>query len=387
MIPSIKLPECKSIIIRQMIISFLTEGVVREVLADDCSDVRVTAQALSAILSAQGTEETIIDVRDCGAAYRFLLPILSATPGSWLLTGTPRLLQRPIKPLVDVLQAAGADIRVQADGLHIRGHVMRAETISIDCRHSSQYASALLLSAPLTGLQRLYTEPAAMTSSSYVELTRQCMPYWVEMPGRPFERKAIGLAGDWSAALFWYAYALLHQQAFTLQNLSLDSLQSDAVIAQWFEALGICSRQVGSDILITPNGQRHTSPITLDVRNNLDTVPVMCMLATLMPLDILFLHTHNLRYKESDRGRQLSEQLSSWTDITLTDDQLHVHGRDHCANCLTGAPLKTHHDHRLAMAFLLAARPEDLDDTDCLTKSYPMLVPQLRHVEKHPSEY
>ncbi len=114
--------------------------------------------------------------------------------------------------------------------------------------------------------------------------------------------------------------------------------------------------------------------LVLDVRNNLDTVPVMAALAALLPADITFQNVQNLQYKESDRLHTLAEQLMPYAGIELSENEFRVIGKGQ--PLVAGAGLDTKHDHRLAMAFLLFPNAV-LSDTDCLAKSYPRLLGQL----------
>ena len=118
-----------------------------------------------------------------------------------------------------------------------------------------------------------------------------------------------------------------------------------------------------------------TPKMVLDVRDNLDTVPVMAVLASLLPVDITFQNVHNLRLKESDRLQAIATQLLPYSDIELRGEELHIVGK----GCPVDAHpvFDTHHDHRLAMAFLLFGSNATLNDTDCLQKSYPHLIQDL----------
>lgn len=376
----IELPECKSIAIRALVIHYVATGEVLPIGEESCSDVRVTAKALAVVRDhADADGEREVNVHDCGAAYRFLLPVIAATEGRWLLSGTPRLLQRPIEELVAVLQGAGADIAQRPDGLHIRGGRLHIEEATIDCERTSQYASALLMSAPLLGLKQLHITPDNVRSAGYIELTRRMM----ETRGIASPQGQRATEGDWDAALFWYAYALLHQQPVTLDNLSLQSWQSDTVIAEWFKTMGVGSRQAGEQIILTPTPSASLPVLTLDVADHPDTVPVMAVLAALLPADITFLRTRNLAYKESDRISHLAEQLRAFADVEVDEDSFRVAGRPDSRERMSGCCFRTWHDHRLAMAFLLAVEPENLDDTDCLVKSYPQLMRPLKDITNH----
>ncbi|MCR4826488.1 MAG: hypothetical protein K5882_06000, partial [Bacteroidales bacterium] len=213
MLYNIQLPYNKSLRIRKMVSEFVLRGTLSPVSDHDCHDVEIVFRALRTLSS--GYDETqnftslqwgtpslhpvVVDVEDCGAAYRFLMPLLAATSGRWLLTGTPRLLLRPILPLVDVLLGIGADIEKVEDGWLISGKQFRSvETchgaslqsgkidantddglsLTIDATQSSQMASALVLAAPLLGLRTLHLTTTDIPSLSYLRMTLACTRDW-----------------------------------------------------------------------------------------------------------------------------------------------------------------------------------------------------------------
>lgn len=413
----IQLPDNKSIKIREMVIAHVREGEIPPMTDADGRDVRVVWRALHTIKDSQRMAMdmvTVVDVSDCGAAYRFLMPVLAATPGRWFLTGTPRLLQRPIEPLVEVLRGIGVEIERVGDGWLIMGRslispvetrygtsLQRGNTetdtepdcglsLTLDASQSSQMASALVMAAPLLGLKTLRLTTTDIPSLSYLRMTLALTRDWpVEVPGVEVPGIPVGAHGDWSAALFWFAHARLHpENSYELSPLSLDSIQGDSAIHKWFRELNVsvscgdennkgdaesrispksCIEIVAKPLEIKPR-------MVLDVRDNLDTVPVMAALAALLPADITFQNVTNLRFKESDRLQALTEQLAPYAEIGLSDNELQVNGKGE--PIAAGAGFDTLHDHRLAMAFLLFPNAE-LNDTSCLSKSYPALQTQL----------
>ena len=368
-----------------MVKSFVIRRTLLPFSEADCHDVRVTGRALRTVLAAAATSKPglcTVDVEDCGAAYRFLMPLLALTPGQWLLTGTPRLLQRPMAPLASALQGIGADIRRVENGWEVHGKQLRAEALDIDASLSSQMASALVLAAPLLGLHSLHLKSTDIPSLSYLRMTLACMKEFpVAVKGVALPETPAGAMGDWSAALFWFAYACLHREnKYVLSPLSLESLQPDSIIAVWFNELGLVISSENSNIVIRADAPSRAVRLSLDMRDNLDTVPVMAALAALLPADITFRNVGNLRYKESDRLQALVTQLSPFAGITLCDNVLHVVGKGRTAETLP--EFDTFHDHRLAMAFLLFGPDARLSDTECLRKSYPGLLRDLFLVER-----
>ena len=376
----IQLPDSKSIKIRQMMVAHVHGRELPTVSERDSHDVWVTRLALSTVkaaLESCSSEECVVDVEDCGAAYRFLLPLLAVSPCQSLLTGTPRLLQRPVEPLVEALLKIGADIQRTDAGWRIHGKPLKAKEMSIDASLSSQMASALVLAAPLLELKTLHLIPPHIPSMPYLQMTLACTKdYPVEIPGVTVPEGPVGATGDWSAALFWFAHARLHpENQYRLSPLSDKSIQGDSVIYKWFKELNASISTDSLSMIIHAEPLSKKPKMVLDVQHCLDTVPVMAALAALLPADITFQNVTNLQYKESDRLHALAEQLSPYAEITLSDSTLRINGKGALTN--TNLHFDTHHDHRLAMAFLLFGPSAVLNDTDCLRKSYPGLMEEL----------
>lgn len=377
---TITLPHCKSLLIRQLVLHFVETREVMEVSPDECSDVQVTRRALLTLHDTTGNADaTVVDVADCGAAYRFMMALLSVTPGQWRLTGTPRLLERPVEELVEVLRGIGANIRRGSDGWLIEGKPLRAETLTVNCSRSSQFASALLLISQVIGLKTLHIVPADAGSLSYVRMTLACLKEKVEVPLLPTIPGHLGMPGDWSAAVFWYAMALLHpEDEYELVGLSLPSIQGDAVVAEWFASLGVTSRPTDRGVRVCRSNQICAPARKFDMTDCPDLVPVMTALACLLRADFTFFHTRNLQYKESNRIKMLYEQLLPFSEIfDIEEDSFRVKGKSQSDWPSLPHPFHTYYDHRLAMAFLLFGKDAILDDVKCLRKSYPGLMSSL----------
>ena len=377
---TITLPHCKSLLIRQLVLHYVETGEVMEVSPDECSDVQVTHRALETMRQAEGSATTtVIDVADCGAAYRFLMALLAVSPGQWRLTGAPRLLERPVEELVEVLWRIGANIRQDSDGWLIEGRPLLAETLTVNCSRSSQFASALLLISQIIGLKSLHIVPADAGSLSYVRMTLACLKEKVEVPLLPTIPDHLGMPGDWSAAVFWYAMALLHpEDEYELLGLSLPSIQGDAVVAEWFASLGVTSRPTDRGVRVCCSSQICAPARKFDMTDCPDLVPVMTALACLLPADFTFFHTRNLQYKESNRIKMLHEQLMPFAEIfDVEEDSFRIKGKPRADWPSLPHSFHTYHDHRLAMAFLLFGKDAILDDVQCLRKSYPGLITAL----------
>ena len=397
----ILLPISKSLYIRKLIYEFVERNEVGNIPVESPSDVQVVYEALVAISQSQNrgemvTSPVVIDVRDCGAAYRFLMAVLAVTPGQWLLTGNERLLQRPIEELVKCLRSIGADIQWHRDGAFVYtndksgcwsicGKNLHASELTIDCHQSGQFASALLLIANRIGLKTLHILPENPPSASYIQLTKAVVNGDVDLAKG-------GLWADWSAAVYWYARLLLERKgSYVLSGLDLGSIQPDVLLAKWFAQWGVESRQEAEGVVVSVDETlvKPQEVIALDMSQNPDLVPVMACMACLWPQKMVFNGVANLKYKESDRLKIIQEQLSPFATIALNPyngiegNQLMVdpiNGRDGACTVSTNDikndvdfVFDAHNDHRFVMGFsLFAVRGKVLiKDFDSVRKSYP----------------
>lgn len=363
----IALSPCKSICIRTLVLQFLNGKPLSPVPDDAPADVVTTHAALATIQQhlEDGDAEVKVDAHDCGAAYRFLTAVLAITPGKWWLTGSERLLQRPISSLVKALQSIGAEISETTDGLHIQGKQLHAEEIAIDGSESSQYISALLLIAKKIGNPEIKYDKSQQRSLTYVRMTETIIRQFYAGDEVAWEK-------DWSAAIFWYAYVVLGgAKSLLLKDLQLPSLQGDAIIAQWFNAFGASTKVTAEGVVIRKEHENLLEEATLDVRQHIDLAPVLVAMASMMPMKLTLTGVQNLNLKESKRKDFLVQDLQDVATIFSPDeDTLIVEGHPQKVGELH---LSSHQDHRLVMAYrLLALRHKVIiDNADCVDKSYP----------------
>ena len=311
-----------------------------------------------------------IDCQNAGTVLRFLATALSFRPGDWILTGSDRMLQRPIGDLVDTLRTMGADIEyMRRDGfpplkIHGKTHVERfpeTSPIHIDITRSSQFASSILLAKP----SRLYLN-GDMSSLPYIDMTIDVMKKFgidIHREGRdisikPSEYQDIEytVESDWTCASYWYEIVAFSDNGRArLHNLYLDSKQGDAIVAKWFEQFGVQSIQDGNDVVITRVGTRRATSelpksVDFDFINNPDLYPTIAATCAGLGVEGKFTGLRNLKHKESDRVAAMTTELAK---INKFD---------------------SHDDHRIAMALAPLAMKIgaiEIDNADVVSKSYP----------------
>ena len=378
----------------------------------DCDDTRVMLKAFdndATKYSFADDGARIVDIGAAGTSMRFLTAFFASQEGKEVvMTGSERMKQRPIALLVDALRTLGAQIDyVGAEGfppLRIHGRKLEGGTLTIDGSVSSQYISALLMIAPTMSKGLALTLSGHITSVPYIEMTLGMLRQFgitstwdhltqvISIAPQPYKAQQYHVESDWSAASYWYEIASLAasslSNAITLEGLHAQSLQGDAAIANYFEALGI--RTTYRDDAVTlessdiPN--EAPTPLEMDLTSQPDlaqTLIVTCC-ALNVPFRIKGLHT--LRIKETDRVAALETELKK-LGYVVTDQELNgsVEMQWDGTRCEAEADpvIATYKDHRMAMAFapmslVLPSRSILIDDPGVVSKSYPNYWEDLR---------
>lgn len=340
----------------------------------DSGDTMVLSETLHKAQSG----ESIIDIADCGTAARFMTTYLACHEGDWLLTGTDRMKQRPMAPLVEALRALGADIQyAENEGclpLHIKGKTISGGKVQMDTTRSSQFASSLLLAAPMWPQGLEMDLVGHLSSVPYLQMTLSMMRHFgaecelqgerVVVPPKPYEPKDFAVDPDWSAASYWYEMAAFSEECeIRLHGLAghsilrLDSgtakLQGDAVIAEWMTQLGVGTFVDGNDLILRkiPFEKR---PLSFDFFDPPDLYPTLAATCAGLHVEACFTGLDNLHLKESDRVEAMQQELAK-----LGEPEIHF-----CA----------HGDHRIVMALAplsMLVGPVVFDHPEVVAKSYP----------------
>lgn len=370
------LPRSKSIVIRYMIMNYLYNDQIMNIQENDAEDIKTVQRALIQIRDHKGlkSEYTTIDLKDCGAGFRFLMAVLVLTEGNWFLTGTTRLLERPIMPLIYTLRRIGADIEEDPNGWKIIGKPgLTAYSIVIDCTQSSQFATAIWLISQKLGSPAFQTTPTHFPSESYLELTKQVWGNFF-LDGVPKEIEA-----DWSNAIYWYAFVLLNpNHEILIKGVQYPSIQQDSIIVEWFKKWGVSSTITQNGIMIKGSTHLDIEPQVIDLQNHLDLAPVFMSLAVLYSFELTIKGINNLDYKESKRGIHLVSVLKSFTPIEANFESVES-GDQFIKIYKRSAPLPeviefdSYEDHRMVMAFQLfdSFSKITINRGEVVKKSYP----------------
>ena len=295
-----------------------------------------------------GGNPRIINIADCGTAARFLTTYLACHEGDWLLTGTERMQQRPMAPLVEALHSLGADIQyVEKNGclpLRIKGKPLAGGKVTINMTQSSQFASSLLLAAPMwpKGLEMELV--GELSSLPYLEMTLNMMCHFsaqaarhdrtVKVEPQPYQKQPFTVESDWTAASYWYEMAAFSEECeIRLRSLSLSkgrpNLQGDIVIVDWMQQLGV-GTFIEDGALVLSKIPYEKRPLHFDFSQHPDLYPTLVATCAGLGIEATFDGLDNLTLKESDRVEAMQTELAK-----LGSRPIHF--------C-------THNDHRVAMA-------------------------------------
>ena len=379
---SVQLPASKSICNRALILNALSYSPYEIQNLSDCDDTDVMVKALN-------SNDSHFDVKAAGTAMRFLTAFLSKVVGEWTITGTERMKNRPIRILVDALNAVGAKIEyLEKEGfppLRIMGSALQGGEISLEGGVSSQYISALLMIAPLMEKGLTLHLQGKVISKPYIHLTLQLMKQYgvesewvgstIKVAPQSYRPLPYTVESDWSAASYWYEMMALSQQAeIELKGLFKESLQGDAAGAKLFAQLGVATDYKAGGVVLRKNGNV-CQKLIYDFVNEPDLAQTFVTTCAFMNIPFRFTGLQSLKIKETDRIEALKCELRK-LGYVLTDTNgsiLEWNGE----RCEPEAHpvITTYEDHRMAMAFAPASlvRKEGIEiaHPEVVSKSYP----------------
>lgn len=347
---------------------------------------------------ALASTSNVIDIHHAGTAMRFLTAFLAVQEGKEVvITGSKRMKERPIKILVEALQALGAHITyTENEGfppLKIVGKKLNAHKVSLKANVSSQYISALLLIASKLENGLELTLEGEITSIPYINMTLSLLDeigvdttfknnvITVKPKLDALKTTSLTVESDWSSASYYFSLAALSEigTEITLSSYKQNSLQGDSTLVDIYKNFGV-ETHFNKNSVVLKKVAAHHSTLTLDLKNAPDiaqTIAVSCF-ALGMSCDLTGLHT--LKIKETDRLVALKteiEKLGGFVDIT--DKSLHLKASTTIKNMVS---IATYNDHRMAMAFAPLALKTDLviEAADVVSKSYPTFWEDLQAI-------
>ena len=373
---TIAAPPSKSMAHRMLICAALAKGesLVRPIeLSEDILATSDGLRALGARIEPEGdglrvtgcrpadAKECVIPCRESGSTLRFLLPLCLLSGRKMKLTGSERLLSRPLEVYEALCAEKGFRFEHTAEGVTVQGKLEPGEyTVRGDL--SSQFITGLAYALSLLPGESVIRILPPIESESYLRMTLQAMKecgVYVERPEPEILRISGGsrywsgektVEGDWSNAAFFEALAEAGND-IRVTGLRVDSLQGDKVCREYFRRI----RESGA---------------TVDVADCPDLAPVLMAFAVMCG-GAKLTGTRRLRFKESDRGAVMAEELAKFgVKVTQEENEIVVGGEPPRT---PAEILQGHNDHRIVMALavLCTHTGGTIEGAEAVNKSFP----------------
>lgn len=400
---AIHLPGSKSVSNRALLLAAQAHGTTRLTNLLDSDDVRHMLNALKALgvsyqlsddrttcevtgvggpLHASGALELFLG--NAGTAMRPLAAALCLADNDIVLTGEPRMKERPIGHLVDALRQGGAQIDYleQQDypPLRLRGGFHGGE-VAVDGSVSSQFLTALLMTAPLAPQDTLITIKGELVSKPYIDITLHLMKsFGVEVENDNYQRfivragqqyQAPGdylVEGDASSASYFLAAAAIKGGTVTVSGIGRNSVQGDIRFADVLEKMG-AKIVWGDDYISCTRGELNA--IDMDMNHIPDAAMTIATTALFARGTTCLRNIYNWRVKETDRLYAMATELRKvGAEVEEGEDYIRITPPAQ----LKVAEIGTYNDHRMAMCFSLVAlsdTPVTILDPGCTAKTFP----------------
>lgn len=406
---AINLPGSKSVSNRALLLAALACG--KTVLTNllDSDDVRHMINALSALginytLSADRTRCDItgnggplrasgaleLFLGNAGTAMRPLAAALCLGQNEIVLTGEPRMKERPIGHLVDSLRQGGANIdyleQENYPPLRLRGGFTGGD-IEVDGSVSSQFLTALLMTAPLAPEDTIIRVKGELVSKPYIDITLNLMKtFGVEIANHHYQQFVVKggqqyhspgrylVEGDASSASYFLAAGAIKGGTVKVTGIGRKSMQGDIRFADVLEKMG-ATITWGDDFIACTRGELHA--IDMDMNHIPDAAMTIATTALFAKGTTTLRNIYNWRVKETDRLFAMATELRK---VGAEVEEGHDYIRITPPAKLQHADIGTYNDHRMAMCFSLVAlsdTPVTILDPKCTAKTFPDYFEQL----------
>ena len=322
---------------------------------------------------------------NAGTAMRPLCAVLAASPVEVVLTGEPRMLERPIGDLVTALRQAGAHIDyLSNDGyppVHIHASRFVGGEVSVDGSVSSQFLTALLMAAPLAEENVRIRIIGELVSKPYIDITLDTMEkFGVKVTNHDYKvfdvtagqvYRSPGtfmVEGDASSASYFLAAAAIKGGTVCVHGIGKASIQGDVRFAEVLAAMG--AQVTMEDTCVTVSGRPLTG-VDMDMNHIPDAAMTIATTALFASSPTTIRNVYNWRVKETDRLHAMATELQK---VGARVEE----GRDYIkiwpAEQLRHAAIDTYNDHRMAMCFSLLNLSDvsvTINDPGCTAKTFP----------------
>ncbi|KHT58308.1 3-phosphoshikimate 1-carboxyvinyltransferase [Alteromonas macleodii] len=400
----VNVPGSKSLSNRALLLAALAEGETELTNLLDSEDIEHMLNALTKLgvsyrLSDDKTQCVVqgnggafnvaepleLFLGNAGTAMRPLCAALAASNVDTVLTGEPRMEERPIGDLVDALREADAEVTyLKNEGfppLQIKGKTLNGGEMSVDGSVSSQFLTALLMAAPLFSGDVTIRIKGELVSKPYIDITLDTMAkFGVTVKNDNYQTFTISgdakyiapgkfmVEGDASSASYFLAAGAIKGGTVRVTGIGQNSIQGDIRFADVLEAMG--ATVVWNDEYVEVTGAP-LKGVNMDMNHIPDAAMTIATTALFAEGPTTMTNIYNWRVKETDRLAAMATELQK---LGAKVEEGHDYIKVWPTDSLKHAEIDTYNDHRIAMCFSLVAlsdTPVTINDPGCTRKTFP----------------
>ena len=400
----VNVPGSKSLSNRALLLAALAEGETELTNLLDSEDIEHMLNALTKLginyrLSEDKTQCVVqgnggafnvaepleLFLGNAGTAMRPLCAALAASNVDTVLTGEPRMEERPIGDLVDALREADAEVTyLKNEGyppLQIKGKTLNGGEMSVDGSVSSQFLTALLMAAPLFSGDVTIRIKGELVSKPYIDITLDTMAkFGVTVKNDNYQTFTISgdakyiapgkfmVEGDASSASYFLAAGAIKGGTVRVTGIGQNSIQGDIRFADVLEVMG--ATVVWNDEYVEVTGAP-LKGVNMDMNHIPDAAMTIATTALFAEGPTTMTNIYNWRVKETDRLAAMATELQK---LGAKVEEGHDYIKVWPTDSLKHAEIDTYNDHRIAMCFSLVAlsdTPVTINDPGCTRKTFP----------------
>ena len=404
----INLPGSKSLSNRALLLAALAHGTTEVTNLLDSDDIRHMLNALKSLgVSYElSSDKTVCTITGVGGAFNWqnglslflgnagtaMRPLAAALclkgqqEAEVVLTGEPRMKERPIKHLVDAVVQVGANVQyLEQEGyppLAIRNTGLQGGKVQIDGSISSQFLTALLMAAPLAEGDMEIQIMGELVSKPYIDITLAMMKdFGVTVENQNYQTfivkgnqsyispKRYLVEGDASSASYFLAAGAIKGKV-KVTGIGKNSIQGDRLFADVLEKMG-AKITWGEDFIQAEQAPLHG--VDMDMNHIPDAAMTIATTALFAEGETVIRNIYNWRVKETDRLSAMATELRKiGAEVEEGEDFIRI--QPLALAQFQAAEIATYNDHRMAMCFSLIAlsnTPVTILDPKCTAKTFP----------------
>lgn len=398
---AVRVPGSKSLTNRALLISALANGktcLTNALFSDDSRyfakalqtlgfDVQLDEANYSMAVTGLGgkipAKKAELFIGNAGTAARFLSAFLTLGNGEYILDGEPRMRERPIGDLIEALNQLGVEMeaRNNCPPVEIFAKGLPGGKTRIAGDISSQFLSALLMTAPYAQSSIKVELTTDLNSKPYVDMTISIMKdFGIEIERDQYSHFTVhpsayspitdySIESDASAASYFFAAPAICGGMVRVENISRKSVQGDIGFLDVLTKMGCVVKEF--DNSITVHRPSSIVGIDIDMRDIPDTAQTLAAIAPFADSPTRIRGIASARVKETDRVHATCVELDRLgVRVEEHEDGMTIHP----VETMRSASIQTYNDHRMAMAFALIGLRFDgvtIENPSCVSKTFP----------------